>query len=523
MKRALVSVTDKQNIIDIIDVLLQADYEIISTGGTLQHIRERGRKATAIEDFTGFPEMFEGRIKTLHPKVHGGLLFKRGSEEHIVQAMTGDIAPIDVVIVNLYDFEGTLHSGKCHEDIIENIDIGGPSMIRSASKNYQDVLVVVDPSDYQEVADRIRNNTIDLSFREKMAMKAFSLTAYYDAMISGYFVSRVSEHEKRNPQTEGKCFMEYDLEQRAIPIKKAQKLRYGENPHQKAAVYDIPSERSMLSKFVQLGGKELSYNNLNDLNTALEICADLLEEGSVATSVIKHATPCAVSVSDSTYQSYINAYHADPVSIFGGIIATTGVVDGETASAVSKIFVEIVAAKDFTEEAIQILSQKSNLRILKINYELAPTSRSFKNVSGKLLIQDTDFGAEEAYHVVTRKVPSDREKEDLLFAMKVVKHTKSNAVVFAKNKTTIAIGGGQTSRIWAVETALANYKEQDFKGAVMASDAFFPFDDCVNLVAEHGIVSIIQPGGAIRDRDSIDACDKNDISMVFTGIRHFRH
>ncbi len=521
MKRALVSVTNKQNIIDIIDVLIEADYEIISTGGTLQHIRERGRKAMDIEDFTGFPEMFEGRTKTLHPKVHGGLLYKRASAHHVAQAKDGGILPIDVVIVNLYDFEGTLNSGKSHEDIIENIDIGGPSMIRSASKNYQDVLVVVDPSDYQEVADRIRSGKVDLAFREKMAMKAFSLTAYYDAMISSYFVSRVLDQEKKHPVENS--FDEYSLEQRAIPIKKAQNLRYGENPHQKAAVYDIPSEKSLLSKFVQLGGKELSYNNLNDLNTALEICSDLNEEGTVATAVIKHATPCAVSMNHTTYQSYINAYHADPVSIFGGMIATTGVVDAETASAISKIFVEIVAAKDFTQEALQILTQKSNLRILKIDYDLAPSAKCIKNISGKMLMQDSDFGAEETYNVVTQKSPSEKEKEDLLFAMKVVKHTKSNAVVFAKNKTTIAIGGGQTSRIWAVETALANYKEQDFKGAVLASDAFFPFDDCVNLVAQHGISAIIQPGGALRDQDSIDACDKNGISMVFTGTRHFKH
>lgn len=524
MKKALVSVTDKQNIIEMVDVLLEEGYEIISTGGTLQYIREYGRKATDIENFTGFPEMFEGRIKTLHPKVHGGLLFKRDDTTHRLQAEEQDIRPIDVVIVNLYDFEGTMNSGKSHEDIIENIDIGGPSMVRSASKNYKDVLIVVDPKDYQEVAERIKNNRVDLSFREKMAMKAFSLTAYYDAMISGYFIRRFNEKASKGENEEVFVnFNPFDIEQRAIPIKKSQNLRYGENPHQKACVYDIASEKSLLSKIKQLGGKELSYNNLNDLNTAVEICADFLDTPGITTAVIKHATPCAVAIGETSYQSYRKAYQADPVSIFGGIIATNAVVDEETANEIAKIFVEIVAARDFTPEAIRVLSQKNNLRILKIDYDRLPSSEVYKNISGKMLVQSSDFDSEEEFRIVTEKSPSDREKRDLLFAMKVVKHTKSNAVVFAKDLATIAIGGGQTSRIWAVETALSNYKSNDFNGSVMASDAFFPFDDCVTLIAQHGISAIIQPGGAIRDKDSIEVCDKNEIAMIFTGVRHFKH
>lgn len=522
MKKALISVTNKQNIIDMVDVLLEAGYEIISTGGTLQHIRDRGRKATDIEKFTGFPEMFEGRIKTLHPKVHGGLLFKRDDSRHRLQAEEQDIQPIDVVIVNLYDFEGTMNSGKSHEDIIENIDIGGPSMVRSASKNYKDVLIVVDPSDYREVAERIKEDRIDLPFREKMAMKAFSLTAYYDAMISSYFIHRFQEKASKNEQNV-EAFDPFKIEFRALPIKKSQDLRYGENPHQKACVYDIPCERSLLSKIKQLNGKELSYNNLNDLNTAVEICADFADQKGITTAVIKHATPCAVAMGDNAYGSYKKAYDADPVSIFGGIIASNGTIDEETAKEITKIFVEIVAARDFTEEALRILSEKSNLRILKIDYDLLPSSISYKNISGKMLAQSGDFRSADGFEVVTKKSPSDQEKENLLFAMKVVKHTKSNAVVFAKDLVTVAIGGGQTSRIWAVETALRNYKNNRFEGAVMASDAFFPFDDCVKLVAEYGITSIIQPGGAIRDKDSIEACDQREISMVFTGVRHFKH
>ncbi len=524
MKKALVSVTNKQNVVDIVDVLIESGYEIISTGGTLAHIRERGRKAMDIEEFTSFPEMFEGRIKTLHPKVHGGLLFKRDDSKHILQAQEQDIFPIDVVIVNLYDFEGAMNSGKSHEDIVENIDIGGPSMIRSASKNYKDVLVVVDPSDYQEVAERIRENRVDIAFREKMAMKAFALTAYYDAMISSYFINRFNERANRKDVlSDFVNFNEFDIEYRAIPIKKSQNLRYGENPHQKASVYDIASEKSLLSKIEQLGGKELSYNNLNDLNTALEICADFLDTDGITTAVIKHASPCAVSTSDSAYQSYINAYHADSLSIFGGIVASNGVIDEQTASAIAKIFVEIVAARDFTPEALQILSQKNNLRILKINFDVKPSDKAFRNISGKLLMQSADFNSEDGFEVVTQKSPSEQQKKDLLFAMKVVKHTKSNAVVFARNQTTVAIGAGQTARIWAVETALSNYEEEGFAGTVLASDAFFPFDDCVKLVARYGVSAIIQPGGAIRDKDSIDECNKHDIAMVFTGVRHFKH
>ncbi|MDO4710672.1 MAG: bifunctional phosphoribosylaminoimidazolecarboxamide formyltransferase/IMP cyclohydrolase [Peptostreptococcaceae bacterium] len=524
MKKALISVTNKQNVIDIVDVLLEEGYEIISTGGTLQHIRERGRSATDIERFTGFPEMFEGRIKTLHPKVHGGLLFKRDDGTHRLQAEEQDICPIDVVIVNLYDFEGTMNSGRSHEDIIENIDIGGPSMVRSASKNYKDVLIVVDPSDYQEVAERIREGRVDLPFREKMAMKAFSLTAYYDAMISSYLIHRFKEKsEKADAPQDLASFDPFEIEYRAIPIKKAQPLRYGENPHQKACVYDIPSERSLLSKIKQLNGKELSYNNLNDLNTALEICRDLCDHEEIATAVIKHATPCAVALGKTAFESYTKAYEADPVSIFGGIIAGNGTIDEATAKEIAKIFVEIVAARDFTDEALKILSEKSNLRLLKIDYDLPPSETVYRNISGKMLAQTADLDPKDGFDVVTKRSPSEEEKRDLLFAMKVVKHTRSNAVVFVKGSVTVAIGGGQTSRIWAVETALRNYPNADLNGAVMASDAFFPFDDCVKLVAQHGVGAIIQPGGAIRDKDSIDACDQNDISMVFTGVRHFKH
>ncbi len=519
MRRALISVTDKSNIIFMVDALAASGYQIISTGGTLKHIRENAREAIDIEEFTGFPEMFEGRIKTLHPKVHGGLLYKRGDERHLAQAKEGDILPIDVVIVNLYDFEGAVNRGGSHDEIVENIDIGGPSMIRSSAKNYKDVLVVVDPQDYPEVAERIRRDELDEPFRQKMAMKAFAMTAYYDAMISSYFTEKYADHISWEEYT---AYLGA-LEKRIIPLKKVQSLRYGENPHQRAAVYNVVGERSYLSDLVQLGGKELSYNNINDLNTAVEICADFTDPDRIVTAVVKHASPCAVALGEDTLRSYERAYEADSLSIFGGVIATNGVVDRPTAEKISEIFVEIVAAKDFTDEALAVFSKKSNLRIIKINYAVDPPEYLFKHVSGKMLLQSADFDQREGFEVVTDVRPTEEQKQDLLFAMKVAKFTRSNAVVFAKDLATVAIGGGQTSRIWAVETALNNYRDKDFSGAVMASDAFFPFDDCIKLVSKHNIAAVIQPGGAIRDQDSIDACNQAHIAMVFTGTRHFKH
>lgn len=519
MKRALISVTDKTGLLDLVDGIQNLGYQVISTGGTLKFILDNGRNAIPIEEFTGFPEMFDGRTKTLHPKVHGGILYIRDNENHVNQATQQGIESIDMVVVNLYDFEGAINSNKSHGEIIENIDIGGPSMIRSAAKNHKDVLVVVDPKDYYKVIEKAQNNAIDLDFRVQMAMKAFSLTAYYDGMISNYFVKQA----KSKDSEQNLDFNSFDLELRSIPLRKSQSLRYGENPHQEAAVYDIPYQKSLLSYINQLSGKELSYNNLNDLNTAVEICADFADSKLITTSVIKHANPCAVAMAENSFDSYMKAYEADSLSIFGGIIATNGVVDKATAEEINKIFVEIVAAKEFTKEAIQILTQKQNLRLIEIDYSKKPYSEIYKNINGKMLVQSADIDFPEGNHIATKKTPSPKEMEDLLFAMKVSKHTKSNAIVIAKDLTTVAIGSGQTSRIWALETALNNNKNKNFQQTVMGSDAFFPFADCVELASQYGITAIIQPGGAIKDQESIDLCDKKGISMVMTGVRHFKH
>lgn len=508
MKRALISVTDKSNIDFLAKELTSLGYQIISTGGTLKTILESGIEAISIEEITSFPQMLDGRVKTLHPMVHGALLYKRDNPSHVETVEKYSISPIDIVVVNLYDFEGTLKNGKSHEDIIENIDIGGPSMIRSAAKNYKDVIVVVDPKDYEDVILRLKNDSLDLNFREKLAMKAYSVTAYYDSMIARYFMKKTNE--------ESDTF--------TIGLKKEEDLRYGENPHQKAAIYNDTFSTSYFSKYKQLNGKELSFNNLNDLNTAVELCGEFsIKNGEYAAVALKHATPCGVALGNNTYEAFKKAYEADKLSIFGGIIALNGEVCKDTAELMSEIFLEVIAAPSYTKEALDILTQKKNLRILIIDFNTKRAEIDMKYVSGKVLIQETDSSEDSIFECVTRNSPNQSEEKDLKFAMKVCKYVKSNAIVIAKNTTTVAIGGGQTSRIWALDTALNNYKEKDFKGSVMASDAFFPFPDCVNKAAEVGIIAIIQPGGAIRDQESIEACNKEGIAMIFTKTRHFKH
>lgn len=508
MKRALISVTDKTGVSDFANKLSNLGYEIVSTGGTLSAIKDSGIDAIAIDEITNFPEMLDGRVKTLHPMVHGALLYRRDLPSHVETAKKYDIKPIDIVAVNLYDFEGSLKAKKSHEEMIENIDIGGPSMIRSAAKNHRDVLVVVDPSDYDEVIERLQNGSADLDFREKMAMKAYSATAYYDSMIARYFMKKTSQ--------ESKTF--------TIGLKKVDDLRYGENPHQGAKVYADTFVKSYFSDYKQLNGKELSYNNLNDLNSAVELCAEFdSQSGDYAAVALKHATPCGVALGTSAFDAYKKTYEADKLSIFGGIIAINAVVCAETAKLMSEIFLEVVAAPGYTEEALEILKQKKNLRVLVIDFKAKRAEIDIKYVSGQVLIQETDSVEDAKFECATTSSPTSEEERDLKFAMKVCKYVKSNAVVIAKNTTTVAIGGGQTSRIWALNSAINNYSDKDFKGCVMASDAFFPFPDCVEKAAEIGITSIIQPGGAMRDQLSIDECNKNNISMIFTGTRHFKH
>ena len=500
--RALISVTDKSNIDFLGKNLEKLGIEIVSTGGTLRALQDSDVKTIDIEDVTNFPEILNGRVKTLSPMVHGGILYKRDNEEHIETIEKLGINPIDIVVVNLYDFEGALESEE-DENIIENIDIGGPTLIRSAAKNFKDVLVVTDPSDYEELIDRLKNNNIDLEFREYLAAKAFTKTAFYDSLISRYFIEKTK----------------LDSKTYTIGLKKVSNLRYGENPSQEAYLYDDTFVESYLSNIEILHGKEMSFNNYNDLNTALELASELKENAVVA---FKHATPCGAAISNSVYDSYMKTYNSDPLSIFGGIIAVNGVVDEKTAIEMNKIFLEVVAASDFTKEALEILTKKKNIRLLKVNFNLKKADKDIKYLNGKVLIQSRDEVI-DGFDVVTKKTPNGREINDLKFAMTVCKYTKSNAIVIAKDGQTLGIGGGQTSRIWALESIRNNNKDKDFSGASLASDAFFPFDDCVTLAGEMKIGSIIQPGGSLKDQDSIDKCNELNISMVFTAQRHFRH
>lgn len=508
MKYALLSVTDKTGIEEFAKGLVDLGYTLLSTGGTMKKIADAGIPVMAIDEHTGFPEILDGRVKTLHPRVHGGILYRRDVKEHQDTVQELDISPIDVVCVNLYAFEEKFHEGNPEEIMIENIDIGGPSMVRSAAKNFKDVLIVTDPKDYDEVLNQMKAGKVDFEYRKRLAMKAFSLTAYYDSMISRYF--QMITGEKAATYTYG--------------LKRKSKLRYGENPHQEASLFVDPMSNSYFSHFEQLQGKELSYNNINDLNTAVCLAAEFDEESEGVVCVgLKHATPCGVALGKDDLEAYTKCYESDPLSIFGGIIAMNSVVDKEAAEEMTKIFLEVVAAKDFTPEALEVFKKKENLRLLKVDFTAGPLMEEIRLASGLVLVQDTDTDSEEGFDVVTKKQPTPEETRDLLFGMKVVKYVRSNAIVLVKDGVTIGIGGGQTSRIWALENIFSNQKDKDFEGAVLASDAFFPFDDCVRKANEYGISSIIQPGGSVRDQDSIDACNEENISMVFTGARHFRH
>ncbi|MDY6064928.1 MAG: bifunctional phosphoribosylaminoimidazolecarboxamide formyltransferase/IMP cyclohydrolase [Finegoldia sp.] len=501
--RALISVTDKTGVAELAKNLQELGYEIISTGGTLKAISESGVEVKDISSVTNFPEILDGRVKTLSPYVHGAILYKRDNPDHEKTVKEHNIESIDIVVVNLYNFENALGSGD-HDNIIENIDIGGPSMVRSAAKNYKDVLIVTDPKDYDDLVERLKNGSVDLEYREKLAMKAFSLTAYYDSVISRYFQERSKER-----------FGEY----KTYGFKRESSLRYGENPQQDAALYIDPFVKGKLTDCKVIHGKEMSFNNYNDLNVAVELANELGENSCVA---LKHQSPCGVAIGESIHDAYHKAYLADPLSIFGGIVAINGVVDKETAEEMHEIFLEIVAAKDFTDEALEVLESKKNIRLVKINFDNDTVKEDIKYLNGKALIQGKDFAKDE-FNVITETAPTEEQAKDLKFAMTVVKYTKSNAIVLAKDGKTLGVGGGQTSRIWALEAIANNHPDTDFSGAVLASDAFFPFSDCVEFANKIGVKSIIQPGGSKRDQESIDKCNEFGISMVFTNNRHFRH
>ena len=484
MKRALVSVTNKEGIVEFAKGLEELGFEVVSTGGTYKKLLEAGVKAIEIDDVTGFPEILDGRVKTLHPKVHGGILFRRDVEEHVKTVEEMGITPIDLVCCNLYEFEKALKAGKPMAEMIENIDIGGPSMIRSAAKNFKDVLIVTDPKDYDAVLEAIREDKTDFEFRMNLAYKAYSLTGSYDAMISRYFADQVHDEFP-------------DILN--ISLKKTDHLRYGENSQQSANAYVDPYVQHSLLDYEQLHGKEISFNNVNDLYGAVACVREFGDQ--LVTVAIKHSTPCGVAIGKTGYESYKRAYEGDPTSIFGGIIAVNYKIDKETA-----------------------LEMKKNLRLLKLkNLDARDAKYDIKYLEGKALVQELNTKLIDEMKVVTKKQPTEAELSDMEFGLKVVKYVKSNAIVLVKDGCTLAVGGGQTSRIWALENAIHNNPDKDFHGAVLASDAFFPFNDCAQVADEAGIKAIVQPGGSVRDQESIDYCDEHDMTMVFNGYRHFRH
>ena len=517
VRRALISVSDKTGILEFAESLTAMNVAILSTGGTYKVLSEAGLPVTEVSEYTGFPEMMDGRVKTLHPKIHGGLLGRRGTDDAIM-AEHG-IDAIDMVVVNLYPFEATVANPDCKlEDAVENIDIGGPTMLRSAAKNHKDVAVVTDPNDYSRILEEMQANNGQLAHatRFDLAIKTFEQTSRYDGAISNYFGKMFSEDATDTfPRTYNTQFV------------KKQTMRYGENPHQNAAFYTErnPSEAS-ISTATQLQGKELSFNNIADTDAALELVKTFTETACV---IVKHANPCGVSIGASQFEAYDRAYKTDPTSAFGGIIAFNTELDAKTAQAiVDRQFVEVIIAPTVSAEAVAIVEAKKNVRLLACG-ELGAqqTAHDFKRVTGGLLVQDRDLGmVEEAdLKVVTKKSPTAEQMKDLMFAWKVAKFVKSNAIVYVKDGMTIGVGAGQMSRVYSAKIAGIKASDEGLEvpGSVMASDAFFPFRDGIDAAAEAGITAVIHPGGSMRDQEVIDAADEHGIAMVFTGMRHFKH
>ena len=504
-KRALISVSDKTNIVEFAKGLEKHGFEVISTGGTYTHLKNNGVSCISIEDVTHFPEILEGRVKTLHPKIHGGLLSKRGNELHNKHVAENNIEYIDLVCVNLYPFEATVKKeGVSEEEIIENIDIGGPSMLRSAAKNFNDVAVVTDINDYAKILEELEQGGISYETRRALAIKVFNTTASYDAAIANYF-------NKKDNLVPEKLTLSYKLQD---------SLRYGENPHQKAYHYVQDNNESYaLQNAVQLHGKEMSYNNIQDASAALDILSEFDETTCVA---VKHMNPCGVATGSSVFEAYSRAYEADPVSIFGGIVAVNGKVDKETAEKMHSIFLEIILATDYDEEALEILTKKKNLRIYKLSEKNNNHEQQIKSVRGGILVQDFNDKLADEYESVTEKKVDETQQKDIEFGLKVVKHVKSNAIVVVKDGQTLGIGAGQMNRVGSCKIALEQAGEKA-KGAVLASDAFFPMRDSADIAADYGIAAIVQPGGSIRDQESIDACNEKGVAMVFSKIRHFKH
>ncbi len=516
LKRALISVSDKTGITEFAQALIERQVELLSTGGTCRLLQQAGIPVTEVSDHTGFPEMMDGRVKTLHPTIHGGILGRRGTDDAVMAKH--DIAAIDMVVVNLYPFEATVARPDCSlEDAVENIDIGGPTMVRAAAKNHRDVVILVDANDYNCVLEEMDANAgqTRLNTRFDLAIKAYEHTAAYDGAIANYFGQQVGNGAPDFPRTLN------------LQFEKAQDMRYGENPHQKAAFY---RERSVteagIASAVQLQGKELSYNNVADTDAALE-CVKNFEMP--ACVIVKHANPCGVATADNLLSAYERAFETDPESAFGGIIAFNGELDAQTASAiVERQFVEVIIAPNVSDEAVAVVAEKKNVRLLRTGHWSSPTpSRDFKRVNGGLLVQDRDDGmvSQAELNIVTERAPTEQEWLDLMFAWKVAKFVKSNAIVYAANNRTLGVGAGQMSRVNSARIAAikAEHAGLDIHGAAMASDAFFPFRDGIDNAAKRGIKAVIQPGGSIRDDEVIAAANEAGMTMVFTGMRHFRH
>ncbi|MBU5590537.1 bifunctional phosphoribosylaminoimidazolecarboxamide formyltransferase/IMP cyclohydrolase [Clostridium sp. MSJ-4] len=500
IKRALISVYDKEGIVEFAGFLKSIGVEIISTGGTLRHLKDNNIEAVDVEEITGFEEMLNGRVKTLHPKIHGGILARREDPSHMDTLKEKDIPLIDMVVVNLYPFFEKYKESISFEEKIEFIDIGGPTMLRSAAKNFKDVVVVTDKKDYEPIMEELKSEReVSYATRKILAGKVFNLTSAYDGAVSQFLL----ENEVDYPEYIN------------LVYKKSKDLRYGENPHQSAAYYNALLEEGIMNNIEILNGKELSYNNIKDLDIAFKVVMEFEEPACCA---LKHNSPCGVALGKDTLESYNKAYSSDPTSIFGGIVAFNRTVDKSTAEKLNEIFLEVVIAPNFEEEALSTLCKKKNLRVIKCNTKPL-NNKALVSVDGGLLIQEEDRDLIKSLEIVTKKSPTEQQLKDMTFGMKVAKYVKSNAIVVVRDGMTLGIGGGQVNRIWAAEEALQRGKE----GLILASDGFFPFDDVVKEAAAHGIEAIVQPGGSIKDKDSIKACDDLGISMVFTGIRHFKH
>jgi len=521
--RALLSVSDKSGLAEFARQLAGYGIELISTGGTAKALQDAGLKVIDVAALTGFPEMMDGRVKTLHPKVHGGLLGIRDNKEHAGAMETHGIKPIDLLVVNLYPFEATVAKGAAYDDCIENIDIGGPAMIRAAAKNHGDVAVVVEPADYARVIEELKQHSgmTSLELRQKLAAKAYARTAAYDAAISNWFADTLHDDAP---------------DYRAFGGKLIEALRYGENPHQSAAFYRAPGERFGVATARQLQGKQLSYNNINDTDAAYECVAEFDPQRGPACVIVKHANPCGVAEGASLVEAYRKALACDPTSAFGGIVALNGKLDADAAKAITEIFTEVIIAPEASDDAIKIVAAKKNLRLLLAGGLPDPRGKGLtvKSVAGGLLVQSRDNAVvdEMQLKTVTKRAPSEKELADMRFAFRVAKHVKSNTIVYAKDRATVGIGAGQMSRVDAARIAARKAedaaKEMKLKapltkGSVVASDAFFPFPDGLLVAIEAGATAVIQPGGSVNDDKVIAAADEHNVAMVFTGTRHFRH